>query len=89
MFQSGAAPVLYGTVRMSERRVVVTGYGVQSCVGCDVPTFWDSLVNGRCGLGRITFFDPQEFRTQIAGEIRDFDPEKYMTVKEDFQNSCF
>ena len=61
---------------------MVTGYGVQSCVGCDVPTFWDSLVHGRCGLGRITFFDPQEFRTQIAGEIRDFDPEKYMTVKE-------
>ena len=67
---------------MSERRVVVTGYGVQSCVGCDVPTFWDSLVNGRCGLGRITFFDPGDFRTQIAGEIRDFDPEKYMSAKE-------
>ena len=67
---------------MSERRVVVTGYGVQSCVGCDIPTFWDALVNGRCGLGRITFFDPQDFRTQIAGEIRDFDPEKYMTAKE-------
>ena len=67
---------------MSERRVVVTGYGVQSCVGCDVPTFWDALVNGRCGLGQVTFFDASEFRTRIAGEIRGFDPTKHMSVKE-------
>ena len=67
---------------MSERRVVVTGYGVQSCVGCDVPSFWDALVNGRCGLGPVTFFDATEYRTRIAGEIKDFDPEKYMSVKE-------
>ena len=67
---------------MSERRVVVTGYGVQSCVGCDVPSFWDALVNGRCGLGAVTFFDASEFRTRIAGEIRDFDPARYMSPKE-------
>jgi len=67
---------------MSERRVVVTGYGVQSCVGCDVPTFWDALVNGRCGLGPVTFFDATEYRTRIAGEIPDFDPTKYMSIKE-------
>jgi len=67
---------------MSERRVVVTGYGVQSCVGCDVPSFWDALVNGRCGLGKVTFFDASAFRTRIAGEIPDFDPTKYMSPKE-------
>ena len=67
---------------MSERRVVVTGYGVQSCVGCDVPSFWDALVNGRCGLGPVTFFDATEYRTRIAGEIPDFDPAKYMSPKE-------
>ena len=67
---------------MSERRVVVTGYGVQSCVGCDVPSFWDALVNGRCGLGPVTFFDASPFRTRIAGEIPDFDPTKYMSPKE-------
>ena len=67
---------------MSERRVVVTGYGVQSCVGCDVPSFWDALVNGRCGLGPVTFFDATEYRTRIAGEIPDFDPTKYMSIKE-------
>ena len=61
---------------------MVTGYGVQSCVGCDVPMFWDSLVNGRCGLGPVTFFDATEYRTRIAGEIPDFDPTKYMSIKE-------
>ena len=61
---------------------MVTGYGVQSCVGCDIPTFWDALVNGRCGLGPVTFFDATEYRTRIAGEIPDFDPTKYMSVKE-------
>ncbi len=67
---------------MSERRVVVTGYGVQSCVGCDVPSFWDALVNGRCGLGPVTFFDASAFRTRIAGEIPGFDPTNYMSPKE-------
>lgn len=67
---------------MKERRVVVTGYGVVSCVGKNVPEFWDSLVNGRCGLGKVTRFDVSELRTQIAGEIKDFDPTLYMSAKE-------
>ncbi|MDD3886015.1 MAG: beta-ketoacyl synthase N-terminal-like domain-containing protein, partial [Victivallaceae bacterium] len=67
---------------IDNRRVVVTGYGVISCVGNDVPTFWDALVNGRCGLGKVTRFDASELRTQIAGEVKDFDIEKYMTYKE-------
>ena len=67
---------------MNERRVVVTGRGVLSCVGQDVATFWDSLVNGRCGLGKVTRFDVSAYRTQIAGEIKDFDPAKYINFKE-------
>ncbi len=67
---------------MNERRVVVTGRGALSCVGQDVTSFWDSLVNGRCGLGRITRFDTTEYRTQIGGEIKDFDPSKYISFKE-------
>ena len=68
---------------MNERRVVVTGYGVISCVGKTVPEFWDSLVEGRCGLGPITRFDASKCRTQIAGEINDFDPTLYnMTAKD-------
>ena len=67
---------------MKERRVVVTGYGALSCVGNNVSDFWDSLVNGRCGLGPITRFDASEYRTQIAGEIKNFDITQVMTAKE-------
>ena len=67
---------------MKERRVVVTGYGALSCVGNNVKDFWDSLVNGRCGLGPITRFDASEYRTQIAGEIKNFDITQVMSFKE-------
>ncbi len=67
---------------MNERRVVITGRGALSCVGQDVASFWDALVNGRCGLGRVTRFDTSAYRTQIAGELKDFDPTKYINFKE-------
>ena len=67
---------------MSKRRVVVTGCGVISCAGNDVKTFWDAVVNGRCGLGRVTRFDPSDFRTQIAGEVKDFDVCRYLNFKD-------
>ena len=58
---------------MNERRVVITGCGTLSCVGNSVAETWDALVNGRCGLDKVTRFDASEYRTQIGGEIRDFD----------------
>ena len=67
---------------MDNRRVVVTGFGVISCVGNDVPEFWDSLVNGRCGIGMLTRFDASEYRTRIAGEVKNFDVNKYMSPKD-------
>ena len=67
---------------MNERRVVITGTGIVSCVGNSVVEFWDSLVNGRCGLGKITRFDVSEYRTQIGGEVKNFDISKYMPVKD-------
>ena len=67
---------------MNNRRVVVTGYGVISCVGNNVPDFWDALINGRCGIGKITRFDASEYRTQIAGEVKDFDFSGYMNPKD-------
>ena len=67
---------------MNERRVVITGTGIVSCVGNSVVEFWDSLVNGRCGLGKISRFDVSEYRTQIGGEVKNFDISKYMPVKD-------
>jgi 3-oxoacyl-[acyl-carrier-protein] synthase II len=67
---------------MNERRIVITGTGIVSCVGNSVGDFWDALVNGRCGLGKLTRFDTTEYRTQIGGEIKNFDISKYMPVKD-------
>ena len=64
------------------RRVVITGIGAVSCVGNDVQSLWDAVVNGRCGLGKVERFDLSAYRTQIAGEVKNFDPTLYMTEKE-------
>ena len=64
------------------RRVAVTGLGVVSPVGNDVSTAWGNLVAGRSGIDRITRFDASTFRTQIAGEVRDFDIATYISPKE-------
>lgn len=67
---------------MNDRRVVITGTGIISCVGKNVAEFWDSLVNGRCGIGPITRFDASEYRARIAGEVKDFDVTEYIPFKE-------
>lgn len=53
-------------------RVVVTGLGVISCIGKDVPTFWNSLIEGKSGIGTIESFDATGLTAQIAGEVKDF-----------------
>ena len=68
---------------MSERRrVVVTGLGVVSPVGIDVPTAWANLVAGKSGIGPITRFDAKDFRVRIAGEVKGFEVESCMPAKE-------
>lgn len=60
--------------QFGNRRVVITGLGVVSPVGNDVKSFWDNLLAGQCGVGRISAFDCAAFTCQIAAEVRDFDP---------------
>ncbi|MDO9006579.1 MAG: beta-ketoacyl-ACP synthase II, partial [Thiobacillus sp.] len=67
---------------MSKRRVVVTGLGVISPVGNTIPEAWENLVAGRSGITRITRFDPTSFASQIAGEVKNFEVEKYINPKE-------
>jgi len=62
---------------MSERRVVLTGIGVVTPIGNDLPTFWQSLQEGRSGISRYQAFDSTNFDCKIAGEVRDFEPAKY------------
>ena len=58
----------------TERRVVVTGMGVVSALGNDLESFWSQLVAGQCGIDRITAFDASAYDTQIAGEVKNFNP---------------
>jgi 3-oxoacyl-[acyl-carrier-protein] synthase II len=58
----------------SERRVVITGLGVVCPLGHDVETFWRRLLAGECGVDRISSFDPSQYDTQIAAEVKDFNP---------------
>jgi 3-oxoacyl-[acyl-carrier-protein] synthase II len=69
---------------MSEnhRRVVVTGLGIISPVGLDVPSMWKNLIEGRSGIGPITLYDSSSFEVHIAGEAHGFDPCAYMPAKE-------
>ena len=76
-------------MRDGERRVVVTGMGALTPLGNDVPTYWDGLVNGRSGIGRITVFDPERVASKVAGEIRGFDAEAVMPKKEVRRNDRY
>src|SRR5918992_2147229 len=63
------------------RRVAVTGLGVISPVGQDVDSVWSNLVAGNSGLSRITRFDPSPYEAQVAGEVNDFEPGRWMDFK--------
>jgi 3-oxoacyl-[acyl-carrier-protein] synthase II len=63
------------------RRVVITGVGTVSPCGSDTGSTWRALREGKSGIGPITAFDASSFATQIAGECRTFDPEKYIEKK--------
>lgn len=67
---------------MTHRRVVITGMGMVTPLGNDLKTSWDGLVNGRSGVARITHFDPAVSTSQIAAEVKGFDPEKIVEKKE-------
>lgn len=66
---------------MERRRVVITGIGVVSPVGIGKDAFWNSLLEGKSGVSTITAFDPSDFPVKIAGEVKDFDAEKYVGDK--------
>jgi 3-oxoacyl-[acyl-carrier-protein] synthase II len=58
----------------SERRVVITGLGVVTPLGNSVDVFWNNIIAGQCGVDKITAFDASPFDTQIAAEVKGFDP---------------
>lgn len=62
--------------------MVVTGIGVIAPNGIGKDSFWSSIISGKSGISRITHFDPADFPSQIAGEVRDFEPNDYFEKKE-------
>ena len=74
---------------MREKRVVVTGLGALTPIGNDVPTFWESLVNGVSGAGPITHIDTSKFNTQFACEVKNFNPQDHFDRKEVRKHDLF
>ena len=66
----------------NSRKVVVTGLGVVSPVGNNVPAFWEALTSGKSGIAPITRFDPALFETKIAGEVRNLDLDAFIPKKD-------
>jgi len=67
---------------MEKKRVVVTGLGLITPLGIGLQASWDGIVGGRSGIVRITQFDTSGFPTQIAGEVKGFNAEEYIELKE-------
>ncbi len=74
---------------MTKRRVVVTGIGIVCPVGNTVADAWANLSAGKSGIHRITRFDPTNFPSQIAGEVKDFDIGTYISPKEARRSDIF
>jgi 3-oxoacyl-[acyl-carrier-protein] synthase II len=72
-----------------ERRVVVTGLGLLTPIGIGVEQVWNAALEGKSGIGPITRFDASDLPTRIAGEVKDFDPARYMDKKEARRNDLF
>ena len=64
------------------QRVVITGLGAISSLGNNVEDNWKKLVAGESGITRITRFDVEEYRSQVGGEVKGFNPEDYLDAKE-------
>ncbi|MBV9110182.1 MAG: beta-ketoacyl-ACP synthase II [Gemmatimonadetes bacterium] len=64
------------------RRVVITGTGLITPVGLDVPTSWNALLGGRSGAAPITQFDATDFKVRFAAEVKGFEPDLYIDRKE-------
>lgn len=67
---------------MSQRRAVITGIGAVTSLGDSISSLWENLLAGRSGIRKITLFDASKLPCQIAGEIPDFEPTKYIDKKE-------
>ena len=74
---------------MTKKRVVVTGLGLITPVGIGVESSWKNLLNGVSGISNITKFDTTGFKSQVAGEVKNFDPDLYLNPKDSRRMDTF
>lgn len=74
---------------MEKRRVVITGMGAVSPIGNTITQVWDSIINNRCGIDKITLFDTTNFKVKLGAEVKNLDAEKYFSKRELSRNSRF
>jgi 3-oxoacyl-[acyl-carrier-protein] synthase II len=72
-----------------DRRVVISGIGLITPLGIGVKETWTALCEGKSGIAGITRFDPSDFETKIAGEVKDFHPEDFLPKKEAKRTETF
>ncbi len=65
-----------------KRRVVITGIGCVTPIGIGKENYWNALKNGVCGIDKVTKFDASDFTTQIAAEVKDFNPQDFIDKRE-------
>lgn len=68
-------------MKISNSRLVITGMGAVTPIGIGVENYWNNLIEGKCGVDRITKFDVSDLPVKIAAEVKNFDPEKFMPKK--------
>ncbi len=75
---------------MSEyRRVVVTGLGAITPIGNSVSEAWESMINGRCGIGEITYFDTTDYKAKLDAEVKDFNARDWMEKSDTLRSDRF
>ena len=65
-----------------DKKIVVTGIGIQSCLGSSVDEYWDSLLEGKSGIRTITQVSSTDFPCKVSGEVQNFEPGNWMNPKE-------
>lgn len=65
-----------------ERRVVITGIGAITPIGKNVEESWDGIKNQKCGIDKITLFNPETFKCKLAGEVKDYNAEEHFELKQ-------
>ncbi len=63
---------------MIDRRIVITGIGMVTSIGIGKDAFWKAIINGVSGISDVTMFDTSEFRCHKAGEVKDFNVDKFI-----------